>query len=70
MNDAKVRESHLRSKLKKMGYRLQKNRARDPQSDNYGGYMIIDETTNLIVDGAHPFEFSLSLNEVDNFTKE
>ena len=37
-----VREDRLRRKLDRMGYKLMKSRARDPDDITYGGYQIIN----------------------------
>lgn len=48
MMSDKVREALCRRQLDRMGYKLMKSRARDPNALTYGGYQIIDvETTGL-----------------------
>ena len=37
----KPREDRLRRKLGRMGYRLMKSAARDPDNITFGGYMIV-----------------------------
>jgi hypothetical protein len=66
----KVTETRLRRKLERMGYRLMKSRRRDPDAYDYGGYMIIDAQKNTIVYGSSPIAFCLSLQDVEDWTKE
>lgn len=66
----KAQESRLRRKLKSMGYRLMKNRSRDPQAAGYGGYMIVEDQSNAVMAGAHPYEYCFSLDDVKEFIKE
>jgi hypothetical protein len=47
----KVLENRLRRKLDRMGYRLMKSRARDPDDITYGGYQIVDVQINGLVAG-------------------
>ena len=65
----RVREDRLRRKLKRMGYRLEKNRARDPRAWNYGGYMIFDLWEEAVVKGGGELSFTLSLDDVEQFTQ-
>jgi hypothetical protein len=47
----KVLENRLRRKLDRMGYRLMKSRARDPDDLTFGGYQIVDVQINGLVEG-------------------
>ena len=67
--DLKVRENRLRRQLNRMGYILQKNRVRDQRAYNYGGYMIYDLWTNELVCGQDAGDFTMSINDVEEFTK-
>ena len=58
-----MNEKQLRRALKKAGYRLSKSRGAF-SIDNYGGYMIIDISTNFIAAGKR---FDLSLEDVYNW---
>lgn len=69
MDDEKVRENRLRRKLNRMGYHLTKNRLRDGRAIGYGGYMILDRGNSFAVAGASPYAYSLSLDDVEAFTK-
>lgn len=42
MANEKVRENLARRQLDRMGYKLEKSRARDPRDLTYGGYQITD----------------------------
>ena len=66
----KVLENRLRRKLERMGYRLQKSRSRDGRAIGFGGYMIIDKWTSFVEAGGHPYFYSLSLDDVENFANE
>jgi hypothetical protein len=66
----KTIENRLRLKLRRMGYRLEKNRIRDPQAYNYGGYMVIDGWRNFVVAGSHPCSFAMTLEDVEDWIKE
>lgn len=50
-DDEKVRENRLRRKLDRMGYRLMRSRARDPDDITYGGYQITDIEVGGVVAG-------------------
>lgn len=65
-----LKEGSLRRSLKRMGYRLKKNRTRDPRVPSFGGYMILDLCTNCVVMGASPFSFSLTLDDVESFIRD
>ena len=65
----KVRENRVRRMLKRQGYSLMKSRRRDPQALDYGGYMIIDDEINGVVFGSNPYEFSATLDNVEDWFK-
>lgn len=58
------RESRLRYRLGRGGYRLQKSRVRHPHLDDLGGYRIIDSEGNFAVAGA---TFNLDLDDVEDW---
>ena len=62
-NDVKLLASHL----KKAGYRLEKDRAKNISSGHLGGYQIVDISGNYIVAGAN---YGLELEDVVEFVKE
>jgi hypothetical protein len=61
----KTFENRLRRMALRQGYELNKSRLRDTRAIGYGGYMIIDASTNHVVAGAHPHSHSMSLDEVE-----
>ena len=67
----KTRENRLRRKLSRMGYKLKKNRRRDPQAIDYGGYMIVNTLTNTIDGGGYGINpYSMNIDDVEKFVKE
>ena len=63
----KVRENRLRRAAGRQGLRLSKSRRRDPRAIDYGGYMIVDTSTNAVVAGASPIAYNMNLDEVEDF---
>lgn len=61
----KVKENRLRRVAERRGLRLEKSRRRDPQAMDFGGFMLIDSYRNFVVAGAHPYAYSLSLDDVE-----
>ena len=66
----KVRENRLRRMLDKQGYRLIKNRVRYERAVGYGGFMIANKWTSNVVAGAHPYDFCLTIDDVEQFAAE
>ena len=60
--DEKRLEGHARRKLRRQGYKLLKSRHRSGPS--VGGYMIVEEASNCLVAGGHPFPYSMTLDDV------
>ncbi len=69
-SDHAKREMKARSKARRLGLGLMKSRVRNPQSPSFSGYMIVDPDQNAIVRGAHPFVFSMDLEQVEDFLAE
>lgn len=67
--EEKVRENRLRRKCERMGYLLVKSRAKDSDSYSFGGYMILDAWTNDILAGSDPYEYSMSIDDLERFIK-
>ena len=68
MGAEKVRADRLRRKLGRMGYRLTKSTARDPDDITYGGYMIVQLDRNIVVagrSGSARRGYTLDLDEVE-----
>lgn len=76
-NNIKVRENRVRRKLARQGYRLHKSRTngcvyrnrvfQGLNIDDYGGYMIVDSTTNSIAGG---WKIDWDLEDVERFADE
>jgi hypothetical protein len=66
----KVRTNRLRRAAARQGLQLVKSRRRDPRALDYGGWMITELSTNTIVAGATPREYSMSLDDVEKYLTE
>jgi hypothetical protein len=71
MTADKVRENRLRRKLDRMGYRLEKSRARDPDAITYGGFQIIDHQAGGVVAGWGNANrgFAFTLDDVERWVE-
>jgi hypothetical protein len=49
----------------RQGFALEKSRRRDPHALDYGCYRVVDPNTNTVVAGYVPYDYSLSLDEVE-----
>src|SRR5690349_17077676 len=58
--------ARLRRTLRKHGLYLAKSRSRTPEVPGYGGYWVVDDT-NRVVFGAHPYAFSASLTDINEW---
>jgi hypothetical protein len=56
-------EAKVRAALKRRGLILAKCRRRDPQARDFGLYRIVD-FNGRVVAGGHPYDYSLTLDEV------
>ena len=65
MTEEKIRENRLRRAAKRQGRELQKSRARDPRALGFGRWRLVDAATNAVVAGGHPWDYSLTLDEVE-----
>ena len=65
----KVRENRLRRMAKRQNLLVCKSRRRDPMALDYGLYHIVDLYTNGIVTGAGPFDYMMTLDEVETFLR-
>jgi len=66
-HNEKVKENYLRRQAKRQGFILKKSRARKPNIDNRGGYMIVNAQSNYIEVGE---KFDLTIDEVAKFLDE
>lgn len=58
------KEQSLRRRLLKAGYKLHKSRVKRLNSDNLGGYMIVDIYKHAVAWGS---VFELTLEDVEDF---
>lgn len=63
----KVRANRLRRAAARQGLQLIKSRRRDPRALDFGGWMIVEISTNKVVAGATPREYSMSLDDVESY---
>jgi hypothetical protein len=67
MIDYDTRESRLRSMATRQGLAIQKSRSRNPDAPSFGLYRIVDPYQNWVVAGADPWDYSLDLDDVEEF---
>jgi hypothetical protein len=60
----KVRENRVRRMAQRQGLRLERSRSRDPQTDIYGTYHLVDPNRNLVLWGDRD-AYGLSLDEIE-----
>ena len=48
----------------RQGLRLEKSRLRDPRAIGYGGYMLIEVKSNLVMYGDKPYPYCGSLDDM------
>jgi hypothetical protein len=65
MDADKARENRLRRMAARQGLHLTKSRARDPQTPDFGTYMLTDLATNFLVASKLPNGYGLSLDDVE-----
>lgn len=75
--NTKSKENRIRRLLARQGYRLQKSRTdgivrvngvfQGINADDYGGYQIVDASTNNVAAGEH---FSMDLETVEQWAAE
>jgi hypothetical protein len=66
----KRREARLRRLAAGLGLALRKSRARDKDCMDFGCYRIVNPKTDYVVAGRFPFEYSLSLDAVEEVLDE
>jgi hypothetical protein len=62
--DTRRREQRLRGKAQRQGYLLRKSRVRPPHLHDFGGYMLVNASTNIIEAGEN---FDLDLDDLERF---
>jgi len=60
------KEARLRRVARTVGVRVEKSRCRTPETPSYGGYWLVDADRNFVLEGAHPYAFSMTLEDVDD----
>lgn len=65
--DGKIHENRLRRMADRQGLALVKSRRRDPRALGYGGYMLVDTSTNVAVAGELDSHRALTLDEVEEY---
>lgn len=64
----KVRENRLRRMAGRYGYKLVKSRIRDPRALGFGGYNLVDVSTNGAVYPSNPVNiYSADLDDIEHF---
>ena len=63
----KVRENRLRRMAKRLGFALQKSRARTVHANDRGGFRIVDTEENYVVAGD---KFEITLDDVEHLLKQ
>jgi hypothetical protein len=62
--------ARFRRILARRGMSLVKSKRRNPQAFDYGGFMIVDISTNAVVAGADPLPFCMSIDDVEAWLKD
>ncbi|QGY44167.1 hypothetical protein GM418_11000 [Maribellus comscasis] len=60
-------ENKLRRELQKQGYLLNKSKVKNINTDNLGGFLIVDTSTNAVVAGSR---YELNKHDVYRFIFE
>lgn len=68
--DEKARDSRLRRIARQQGLRLVKSRSRNPLAIDYGGYMIVDAASNVVLAGELNTPMAMSLDAVERYLTE
>lgn len=59
-----ITEEAVRRLARREGYVVRKSRSRDPNALGFGGFMLIDPSTNFAMVGQTPFVYSADLEEI------
>jgi len=63
----KVRENRLRRMADRQGLQVQKSRRRDPRAVDFDRYRLVSVRTGKVVAGGHPWDHSMTLDEVESY---
>lgn len=66
----KVKENRLRRIAERRGMKIEKSRRRDPKAIDFGGYMLIDVSTNAVITGGSPYPYSASIEDIEEHLKD
>ena len=66
MSEDKVRENRLRRMASRQGYMLHKSRRRDERALDYGGYVLINSDSGVVL-GHTPHAYSADLDEIEHY---
>lgn len=66
-NNEKTVEIRLRRMAVKLGLKIEKSRTRYASINNFGGFRIIDSSTDTLIEGIN---YELSLADVNHFLNE
>ena len=70
MPNIEEREIQLTRRALLQGYRLDKAPADDPLDDGRGGYMLVDDDTQMVACGAGPKSYTADLDEIEQYLDE
>lgn len=70
IHKAATSEFAIRARARRMGLFVQRCRSRNPRLPSFGMYRVIDPDRNRVVFGAHPHDYSATLEEVDAYLRE
>jgi hypothetical protein len=60
-----ARESRLRSKARRQGYRIAKCRSRTPEHNDWQTFGLVDARNSFLVAGSQSTGFGLTLDEIE-----
>ena len=60
--DVSTREAKARRTAAKLGWRMEKSRARTLHSNNHGGYQLVDISRNEVFDGLN---YEMTIDDVE-----
>ena len=63
-------ETVARRLARRQGLKLERSRSRTPSDPTYGGYMLVDVATGVVVAGGSPVPYFLSLDDVAAYLRD
>ncbi|MBN8523883.1 MAG: hypothetical protein J0M02_00965 [Planctomycetes bacterium] len=61
------KEANLRRRLHRRGFTLRKSVNRTELAAEFGGYMILEESSGFVVAGLNTYAFTLDIDDVEQF---